>query len=116
MDHARVEQFRQQLLQLRLELQAQEQALGEDNGPVELDQARVGRLSRMDAMQGQQMALEASRRRQAQLEKIEGALRRIESNTYGDCFVCGEEIDQRRLAIDPTNTRCPECMEEPTEG
>jgi DnaK suppressor protein len=115
MDHSKIEQFRQQLLELRLELQAQEQALGEDSGPVELDQARVGRLSRIDAMQGQQMALEASRRRQAQLAKIEGALRRIESDTYGDCFVCGEEIDPRRLAIDPTNTRCPGCMEETTE-
>jgi len=115
MDPTKVEQFRQQLLELKLELQAQEQALGKDSGPVELDQARVGRLSRIDAMQGQQMALEASRRRQAQLAKIEGALRRIASDTYGDCFVCGEAIDPRRLVIDPTNTRCPGCMEETTD-
>ena len=32
-------------------------------GTVELDQSRVGRLSRMDAMQSQAMHLEADRRR-----------------------------------------------------
>jgi DnaK suppressor protein len=34
---------------------------------VELDQTRVGRLSRMDGMQGQAMAIEADRRRQIEL-------------------------------------------------
>jgi DnaK suppressor protein len=71
--------------------------------------ASVGRLSRMDAMQAQQMAQETERRRQQQLMKVEGALRRMESGEYGYCFVCGEEIDLRRLALDPTNTRCIKC-------
>ncbi|MGB5210050.1 MAG: TraR/DksA C4-type zinc finger protein [Gammaproteobacteria bacterium] len=111
MDDATIEAFRQQLVAQQLALQTQEQEHNTDSGPVELDQARVGRLSRMDAMQGQQMALQASRRRQAQLANIAGALRRIESNSFGDCFICGEEIDQRRLAIDPTSTRCLGCTE-----
>ncbi len=38
--------------------------------PVELDQTMVGRLSRMDAMQQQQMALASERRRQQKLQKI----------------------------------------------
>jgi DnaK suppressor protein len=65
----------------------------------------------MDAMQAQQMALEAARRRQHQLLMVEGALRRLESGEYGYCFVCGKEIDVRRLAADPTNTRCVACVE-----
>jgi len=111
MNEGEIEQIRQKLLRLRSELQEQEETFKETSEPVELDQARVGRLSRMDAMQAQQMALEAARRRQNQLLKIEGALRRIESSEYGYCFVCGEEIDVRRLSVDPTNTRCMKCAE-----
>ena len=111
MDNKTTEQFRQQLLVLAIDIQAQEETFKETSQPVELDQARVGRLSRMDAMQSQQMALESSRRRQQQLVKIEGALRRINASEFGYCFVCDEEIDVRRLAVDPTSTRCVTCVE-----
>ncbi|MBA1444490.1 MAG: TraR/DksA family transcriptional regulator [Chromatiales bacterium] len=111
MTEEEMEQIRQQLLCLKSKLQELEETFKETNKPLELDQARVGRLSRMDAMQAQEMALEASRRRQSQLLKVEGALRRIESGEYGYCFVCGEEIGIRRLSVDPANTRCMECAE-----
>lgn len=104
-----VEQLRQRLLDLRSELQTLEQASREDTAPVELDQARVGRLSRMDAMQAQEMAQETARRRQRQLVEIDGALRRMASGDFGYCFVCGEAIDIRRLEANPTNTRCVGC-------
>ena len=111
MNEAELEQNRQKLIRLRSELRELEESFREASEPVKLDQARVGRLSRMDAMQAQQMALEAARRRQDQLLKIEGALRRIESGEYGYCFVCGEEIDIRRFSVDPTTTRCMKCVE-----
>ena len=112
MNEKEIEQIRQTLLCLRSGLQELEETFKESGEPVELDQSRVGRLSRMDAMQAQQMALEYARRRQQQLQKIEGALRRVDSGGYGYCFVCGEEIDVRRLLIDPTSTRCMKCVEE----
>jgi len=108
-----IDKARQKLLHLRSELRELEQTSRDTSATVELDQSRVGRLSRMDALQGQQMALEAGRRRKDQLLKIEGALRRIDSGEYGYCFVCGEEIDVRRLSVDPTSTRCMKCVEEP---
>ncbi len=96
---------------MRAELQATQEASKDSTKPVELDQASVGRLSRMDAMQAQEMAQETARRRQQQLTRIEAALRRIDSGDYGYCFVCGEEIDVRRLAADPTHTRCIACAD-----
>jgi len=111
MNEEEIERIRQKLLGLRSELQELEEAFKETGEPVELDQARVGRLSRMDAMQAQQMALEVARRRRNQILKVVGALRRIESGEYGCCFVCGEEIDVRRLSVDPANTRCMKCAE-----
>lgn len=111
MDDAAIERFRNILLQQRAELQALQESARNSGEVVELDQSRVGRLSRMDAMQSQQMARETARRRQQQLQKIEGALRRIETGDFGYCHVCGEEIAEHRLDIDPAATRCIRCAE-----
>ncbi|MES9972359.1 MAG: hypothetical protein ABW092_20190 [Candidatus Thiodiazotropha sp.] len=57
------------------------------------------------------VAQETARRRQQQLSRIEGALRRIDAGECGYCFVCKQAIDIRRLNADPTITRCIECAE-----
>jgi DnaK suppressor protein len=111
MDEAATEQYRKALLRLKAELQRLGETAREGAGTVELDQTRVGRLSRMDALQSQQMALETARRRRQQLARIEGALRRTESGDFGYCFVCGEAIDALRLGIDPTVSRCMGCVD-----
>ena len=66
-------QLEQKLIASKAELQRQEEVYKEIGATVELDQTRVGRVSRMDAMQAQQMALESARRRQNQIQKITGA-------------------------------------------
>ena len=77
--------------------------------PVELDQTRVGRLSRMDALQDQAMAKDTVRRRIIEYRKVENALRRIESDDYGYCMSCDELIPIRRLEFDPASTTCVDC-------
>jgi DnaK suppressor protein len=111
MKKAELERIRQALIQRESELRSIEESSRDTTQPVELDQASVGRLSRMDAMQGQQMALETARRRQQELAAVEVALSRIELGEYGDCIVCGEEINVRRLFVAPTSTRCVACAE-----
>jgi DnaK suppressor protein len=108
MDNSKAEK---QLLKLKVDIQQQEAIFQKENKPLELDQTRLGRLSRMDAMQVQQMELETSRRRVLQLSKIDGALQRIKSGEYGFCYICGEELDENRLLIDPTVTRCMACID-----
>lgn len=109
-DHE-INQFQLQLLQMKAALEVLEATSKEATQTVVLDQSSVGRLSRMDAMQGQQMALESARRRKQQLLGIEGALQRIAKNDFGYCSTCGETIATARLAIDPTVTRCINCAE-----
>jgi len=92
-------QFRERLTAMEVALREINESAAHDLKPVALDQTSVGRLSRMDAMQLQQMSQKSSRRRQQLLLKIEGALRRIESGRFGLCFLCGEEIDLRRLVL-----------------
>lgn len=81
----------------------------EDARPVELDQTRVGRLSRMDALQSQAMAKETERRRHQELERIDLALKRLADGDYGECLECGEPIAAKRLAFDPSAALCIEC-------
>ena len=76
---------------------------------VELDQTRVGRLSRMDALQVQAMSVENQRRRALELKRIAAALRRIKEEEYGYCLECGEEIAQNRLQVDPSTPLCISC-------
>ncbi|USG62076.1 TraR/DksA C4-type zinc finger protein [Sneathiella marina] len=101
--------WRHILLSRREELQSIMQASVEDSRPVELDQSRVGRLSRMDALQGQAMAQETERRRQNEISRIDAALVRVESGDYGYCTSCDEEISEKRLELDPSTPLCIDC-------
>ena len=99
------------LMQRRRDVQALIDGHGEDAKPVELDQTRVGRLSRMDALQSQAMAKETERRRQQELARIDVALERLEDGTYGECMDCGEMIAEKRLAFDPSAVLCIDCAD-----
>ena len=103
------QKIRQALKDRRAELIALEKATADDRRPVELDQARVGRLSRMDALQSQAMALETERRRRREIQKIEAAIGRLDSGDFGYCVSCGEEIETARLKTDPSIPICFSC-------
>jgi DnaK suppressor protein len=113
---AEFEHFRQRLLQLQRELHSLLET-GEDAARVvELDQTSVGRLSRMDALQGQAMSQEQVRRRQLELQRIAAALRRLDKGEFGDCQDCGETIDVRRLEMDPAAILCIRCATAREQG
>ncbi len=76
---------------------------------VELDQTKVGRLSRMDALQIQEMNLATKRRRDRELVGLDLALKRIETDEYGVCQDCGDDINIKRLEIDLAAPRCIKC-------
>ncbi len=76
---------------------------------VQLDQSTVGRLSRMDALQMQQMNLESNRRRHQELLRLQHALKRIEDKSYGVCVECDQAINPKRLEIDLSALRCINC-------
>lgn len=111
MEAFELEKFRHRLQQMQQDIKA---ALSEDahGQAVELDQSRMGRLSRMDALQDQQVALEQKRRMETKLQAIEGALRRINNGSFGQCFICEQPLSLKRLEFDPTLTRCVDCMDD----
>jgi len=101
--------LKKQLQAQRLEILADAASSEQARQPVELDQTSVGRLSRMDALQDQAMALETDRRRKVEIVQIEAALKRIDENSFGECQSCGEDIAAKRLKIDPTAVVCIDC-------
>jgi DnaK suppressor protein len=103
------EEWRDRLLALRVQLQSTAEIGDESAAVVELDQSKVGRLSRMDALQAQAMAKASSNRRQIMLTKITAALKRIDDGDYGHCRGCDEPINPKRLEFDPTAIYCIEC-------
>ena len=108
-DQNQIDELKTLLLKQQDALMELEQTGTEAAAVVELDQTRVGRLSRMDALQDQAMSQERARRREIQLHKIASALKRIEHDDYGYCTECGEDIAFRRLVFDPATTLCIDC-------
>lgn len=104
-----MEYFRRRLTELCEQLEASQAAGSEAAAPVELDQQRQGRLSRMDALGAQAMSEATRNRRDRTLVRARAALVRIEAGDYGLCTECGEPIDPRRLEFDPTVEWCIDC-------
>ena len=104
-----ITELKELLLSQQNELTALKQTGSDAAAVVELDQSRVGRLSRMDALQGQAMSQERERRRELQLQHIAAALRRIEQDDYGRCEECGDTIAFERLKFDPAAKLCIDC-------
>jgi len=75
-------------------------------GPLEKDFAEQAVQMENDAVLAGLSASTA-----AELAQINRALKHIEDGTYGLCAVCGQEIDERRLAALPHSDRCIRCAE-----
>ena len=107
----------QQINRFRVLLEARRQELAlllEDAGqaaqPVKLDQQAVGRVSRVDAIQQQQMALANREQALALCRQVESALRRIDCDEYGLCLECAESIPLARLEAQPQAELCVDCQ------
>ena len=113
--------FRQSLTALREELLVLLEMSAESGDTVELDQTKVGRLSRMDAMQQQEMSNACRAGYQKRLTDVQHALLNIEQSDsglcgsglceYGWCEHCGDAIDIRRLDAKPESRFCVGCQE-----
>ena len=77
--------------------------------PVELDQQAVGRVSRIDAIQQQQIHLNSLKNLESQRQLIEAALSRVKTDDYGYCLQCEELIEEKRLIARPESPICLKC-------
>ena len=101
--------FKKRLKDRYQEILSDQKDRKKDTAPVELDQARVGRLSRMDAMQQQEMAKASARLVDIERQRLQTALKRLQSGEYGLCILCEEDIAVKRLQFDPSLLTCIAC-------
>lgn len=106
-----LEQITRKLKAMREALLSESADSEDSRATVTLDQQSVGRLSRMDALQGQAMAKAEEERRQLMVRRIDAALTRLEREDFGECIECGEWISAKRLEWDPTVLKCIDCAE-----
>ncbi len=103
-------------LQLRLTTQREElisllKSTRDGTRPVALDEP-IGRLTRMDAMQQQNMSAETRRQAGLRLRQVEQAIGHVERGTYGLCLRCEDPIGYARLNARPESPFCLVCQDE----
>ena len=99
------------LLALEEELAAlSESRSGRDAArPVDLDDP-IGRVSRIDAIQQQQMQQANRAALVRRLQAVRAALARFAEDRYGDCVGCGEPVGLARLEARPESPFCIRCQ------
>ncbi len=71
----------------------------------------IGRVSRMDAINNKSVMEAALANKKEKLSKLKLALNNIESENYGICSMCGNDIQEGRLIFLPESTRCIRCAD-----
>jgi DnaK suppressor protein len=102
------EEIREHLRGWREKLARQLPSLKEGAKPVPPDDA-LGRLTRLDAIQSQEISRNTPRQVQAQLAKLEFALSQIDQPFFGLCSECDTPIPAGRLKAMPGALRCVNC-------
>lgn len=105
-----LEELRALLVARQQELEAQLLITDSSTKPVTLDQQSVGRVSRIDAIQQQQMAIANQKQANQILKQVELALNRMDSEDYGICLQCLETIAFARLQAQPFADLCLGCQ------
>jgi DnaK suppressor protein len=110
MDQEKVELFKCRLEEMLAELRSAVETKSDATAPVQLDTS-IGRLSRMDAIQSQQIALGLKARQQQALLRAQNALEAIRNGAYGQCRRCKKPIALERLEAQPDAVLCVSCAE-----
>jgi RNA polymerase-binding protein DksA len=100
------------LAELRAQLDQRKAELTERIGRIKADIARgLDADSKEQATQLENKEVLDALANEAtdELAKVNSALQRMESGTYGVCTACGKPIDTRRLAVRPYSSKCISC-------
>lgn len=89
-------------------IKAEMAILAEHAKPVVPD-CSLGRLTRVEAMQEQERSLHRLHEAKIRLNRLEYALRKVDTPEYGFCMECEEPIPPARLKLMPEAALCIKC-------
>lgn len=104
------DELRQDLEDKKASLEQSIAAAKEATETVKLDQTLMGRVSRVDALQQQAMAIATHQQQLQELKQVEQALEKFDEDEYGYCESCDEVIAFKRLKIKPESIYCIQCQ------
>ena len=110
LSNSQIKRLAEQLRLIQDELRLQLNQSEANTQPVTLDQQSVGRVSRIDAIQQQQMAVANRYQSTLILKRVSMALQRVEAEEYGFCLECAEPIGFPRLEVQPFAPHCLDCQ------
>lgn len=84
------------------------EGLRELTKPMGLDSA-IGRVSRMDYINNKAVSEAGLRTAELKKKALERWLSLYETDQFGKCSRCGNEIDAKRLLLIPESARCIHC-------
>ncbi len=105
-----LEELRQVLLADRVRLEEHLRLTKEGSKPVDLS-TPIGRLSRMDAIQQQEMTKAGRSTLEVKLRQVDASLEAHRKGEYGSCRCCDEPIGYRRLKARPEAPFCLTCQD-----
>ncbi|PCH60571.1 MAG: molecular chaperone DnaK [SAR86 cluster bacterium] len=105
-----IEHLRLLMLSIKDKLEEQLNANLQATAIVKLDQSSVGRVSRIDAIQQQHMAVSTRGKTKQRLGKILLTLQTVKQDDYGYCRRCDQVIAFERLCIQPESELCLQCQ------
>jgi DnaK suppressor protein len=108
MDQEEKEKLRAAIVQKKEELLPTIEGLKELTKPMGLDNA-VGRLSRMDYINNKAISEAGLRAAESKLQALDRWLSLYDTDKFGCCSRCGNEININRLLLMPESTRCIRC-------
>lgn len=108
MEKEKLDRYKHILQRVVEELESSLSAGREETAVVSLDDP-IGRLSRADDLQSQEVSLSLQASVRLRLEMARRALASIESGTYGACVGCRNPIPEARLEALPETPLCVEC-------
>ena len=109
MEQAIQESFRPKIEARIQELEEEMESTKQDREAISPDKS-IGRLSRLDSMQMQQMAVGMNNRMKEELKQLKDALVRIDKGRYGICELCRKDIPMERLEFQLDATICVDCF------
>lgn len=108
MQEGQRKQIKEKIIAKISEIEEEIKQLEESAKPISPDSA-YGRISRVDAMNNQAITESTLNDKRTEIQRYKYTLNRIDTEEYGKCAKCGNDINFKRLLSIPYANLCISC-------
>ncbi len=103
-----IQQFHDKLISEKAKIADEIKTLEDKTKPISPENS-IGRISRMDAINNKGVAEFSLRQAERRLNVVNAWLLKYETDTFGKCVRCKNEIPFKRLLFMPHSLKCMPC-------